>query len=319
MLDFISVKETPWGNLATKIERQSDQSAQIIRELGQNFEVDVEPMKTDLLGHIPAYYAVRRKDTNKLLSVINHYPTLVQNEQMFNIIEYLIPNEATFECGGALGLGQKVFGVFKLSQTMKLIDDEVDSYVIVINDHTKSDGKITIINSPVRLVCMNMLQYAVSNSRYCYRVPCTDDISTNRNIGQSIFENSETFVNFANKFAEKLLNKHIDDVTHEKILDVMFPYETTAEGDMIDSKTNENILIRRETFSNCLQEINLSNYDGTAYQYYQAMLDFTQHYFTNVNHAYDLNKRMNNLQGIGATPESANVKKLLKVIDSVAA
>lgn len=319
MLDFISVKETPWGNLATKIERQSDQSAQIVSELGQNFEVDVEPMKTDLLGHIPAYYAVRRKDTNKLLSVINHYPTLVQNEQMFNIIEYLIPNEATFECGGALGLGQKVFGVFKLSQTMKLVDDEVDSYVIVINDHTKSDGKITIINSPVRLVCMNMLQYAVSNSRYCYRVPCTDDISTNRNIGQSIFENSETFVNFANKFAEKLLNKHIDEVTHDKILDMMFPYETTAEGDMIDSKTNENISIRRETFSNCLQEINLSNYDGTAYQYYQAMLDFTQHYFTNVNHAYDLNKRMNNLQGIGATPESANVKKLLKVIDSVAA
>ena len=319
MLDFISVKETPWGNLATKIERQSDQSAQIVRELGQNFEVDVEPMKTDLLGHIPAYYAVRRKDTNKLLSVINHYPTLVQNEQMFNIIEYLIPNEATFECGGALGLGQKVFGVFKLSQTMKLVDDEVDSYVIVINDHTKSDGKITIINSPVRLVCMNMLQYAVSNSRYCYRVPCTDDISTNRNIGQSIFENSETFVKFANKFAEKLLNKHIDDVTHEKILDVMFPYETTAEGDITNSKTNENISIRRETFSNCLQEINLSNYDGTAYQYYQAMLDFTQHYFTNVNHAYDLNKRMNNLQGIGGTPESANVKKLLKVIDSVAA
>lgn len=319
MLDFISVKETPWGNLATKIERPLDQSSQIVRELGQNFEVDVEPMKTDLLGHIPSYYAVRRTDTNKLLSVINHYPTLVQNERMFNIIEYLIPNEATFECGGSLGLGQKVFGVFKLSQTMKLVDDDIDSYVIIINDHTKSDGKITIINSPVRLACMNMLQYAVSNSRYCYRVPCTDDISTNRNIGQSIFENLETFVKFANKFAEKLLNKHIDDVAHNRILDVMFPYETTAEGDIIESKTNENMSIRRETFSSCLQEINLSNYNGTAYQYYQAMLDFTQHYFTNVNHAYDLNKRMNNLQGIGATPESANVKKLLKVIDSIAA
>ena len=319
MLDFISVRETPWGNLATKIERPLDRSSQIVKELGQNFEVDVEPMKTDLLGHISSYYAVRRTDTNKLLSVVNHYPTLVQNERMFNVIEYLIPNEATFECGGSLGLGQKVFGVFKLSQTMKLIDDDVDSYVLVINDHTKSDGKITIINSPVRLVCMNMLQHAVSNSRYCYRVPCTDDISTNRNIGQSIFENSETFVKFANKFAEKLLKKHIDDAAHDKILDVMFPYETTAEGDIINSKTNENISIRRETFSSCLEEYDLSNYDGTAYQYYQAMLDFTQHYFTNANHAYDLNKRMNNLQGIGATPESANVKKLLKVIDSIAA
>ena len=319
MLDFITVKETPWGNLATKIERQSDQSAQIVKELSQNFEVDVEPMKTDLLGHIPAYYAVRRTDTNKLLSVVNHYPTLVQNEQMFNIIEYLIPNEATFECGGALGLGQRVFGVFKFNQKLKLVDDDMESYVIVINDHTKSDGKITIINSPIRLVCMNMLQYAVSNSRYCYRVPCTNDISTNRNIGQSIFENSETYVQFANKVAEKLLKKQIDDVAHDKIIDVMFPYETTVEGDMIDNKANENTSIRREMFINCLNEDNLLNYDGTAYQYYQAMLDFTQHYFTNVNHAYDLNKRMSNLQGIGSTPESANVKKLLKVIDSVAA
>ena len=319
MLDFISVKETPWGNLGTKLEQQVSQSAQIVKELGQTFEVDVEPMKTDLLGHIPSYYAVRRTDTNKLLSVVNHYPTLVQNENMFNIIEYLIPNEATFECGGALGLGQKVFGVFKLSQKMKLVDDDVDSYVIVINDHTKSDGKITIINSPVRLACMNMLQYAMSNSRYCYRVPCTDDISTNRNIGQSIFENAEVGIKFANKHAEKLLEKHIDNVAHDRIIDVMFPYETTAEGDMIDNKANENMSIRREAFNSCLDAIDLSNYAGTAYQYYQAMLDFTQHYFTNVNHAYDLNKRMNNLQGIGSTPEAANVKKLLKVIDSVAA
>lgn len=319
MLDFITVKETPWGNLATKIERQSDQSAQIIKELGQNFEVDVEPMKTDLLGHISAYYAVRRTDTNKLLSVVNHYPTLVQNENMFNVVEYLIPSEATFECGGALGIGQKVFGVFKLNQHLKVVDDDVDSYIIVINDHTKSDGKITIINSPVRLVCMNMLQYAMSNSRYCYRVPCNDDISTNRDIGKSLFENSEAGIRFANKHAEKLLEKQIDSVAHDKILDAMFPYETTADGDMINNKANENMSIRRETFNSCLDVDDLSNYEGTAYQYYQAMLDFTQHYFSNVNHVYDLTKRMNNLQGIGATPESANVKKLLKIIHSVAA
>lgn len=319
MLDFINVRETPWGNLGTKLEQQTDRSSQIVREIGQTFEVDVEPMKTDLLGTISSYHAVRRKDTNKLLAVINHYPTLVQNENMFNPVEYLIPSEATFECGGALGTGQKVFGVFKLNQHAKLVDDDVDSYIIVINDHTKSDGKITIINSPVRLVCMNMLQYAMANSRYCYRVPCTDDISTNRNIGQSIFENAESGIRFANKHAEKLLEIHIDNINHDKIMDVMFPYETTAEGDIINSKTNENVSIRRETFKSCIDAIDLSNYEGTAYQYYQAMLDFTQHYFTNVNHAYDLTKRMNNLQGIGATPESANVKKLLKIIDSVAA
>ena len=319
MLDFINVRETPWGNLATKLEQQTSSSEQIVKELGQDFEVDVEPMKTDLLGYIPSYHAVRRMDTNKLLSVINHYPTLVQNANMFNIIEYLMPSEATFECGGALGLGQKVFGVFKLNQNLKVVDDDVDSYVIVINDHTKCDGKITIINSPVRLVCMNMLQYAMSNSRYCYRVPCTDDISTNRNIGQSIFENEEVGIKFANKHAEKLLQQHIDDAAHGKIMDIIFPYETSTEGDMISNKTNENMSIRRETFEECLHVINLSNYEGTAYQYYQAMLDYTQHYFTNVNHAYDLTKRMNNLQGVGATPESANVKKLLTVMNSIAA
>ena len=319
MLDFINVRETPWGNLATKLEQQTCSSEQIVNELGQDFEVDVEPMKTDLLGYISSYHAVRRKDTNKLLSVVNHYPTLVQNVNMFNIIEYLMPSEATFECGGALGLGQKVFGVFKLSQNLKVVDDDVDSYVIVINDHTKCDGKITIINSPVRCVCMNMLQYAMSKSRYCYRVPCTDDISTNRNIGQSIFENAEVGIQFANKHAEKLLQQHIDDVAHDKIIDIIFPYETTAEGDMISNKTNENMSMRRETFEECLNVINLSNYKGTAYQYYQAMLDYTQHYFTNVDHAYDLTKRMNNLQGIGATPESANVKKLLTVMNSIAA
>ena len=319
MLDFIHVPETPWGNLGRNIDTQTDQSSKIVEEIDQAFEVDVEPMKTDLLGCISSYHAVRRTDTNKLLAVVNHYPTLVQNVNMFNAVEFLIPSEATFECGGALGVGQKVFGVFKLSQQLKVVDDDVDSYIIVINDHTKSDGKITIINSPVRLVCMNMLQYAMSNSRYCYRVPCTDDISTNRNIGQSIFENAEVGIKFANKHAEKLLKTHVDDVAHDKILDVMFPYETTVDGDMISNKANEKISIRRETFSSCLDVVNLANYKGTAYQYYQAMLDFTQHYFTNVNHAYDLTKRMNNLQGIGSTPEAANVKKLLKVIDSVAA
>lgn len=319
MLDFINVQETPWGNLGTKLKESSERSEDIVTQLGQTFEVDCEPMKTDILGTVSSYHAIRRCDNNKLLAVINHYPSLVQNVNMFNCVEYLMPNEAHFECGGQLGIGQKVFGVFKLEQTERILDDDVLSYIIVINDHTKSDGKVTIINSPVRLVCMNMLQYAMANSRYCYRVPCTDDTANNMAIGQSVFNNADSGISFARHHADKLIKVKIEQNSHDKIMDTMFPYQVSADGHMLNNKANESIAIKRELFVQCLDADNLRNYEDTAYQYYQAMLDYTQHYFSNVNHAYDLTYRMNNMQGIGATPESAQVKKLLQVVRDVAA
>ena len=314
MIDFICVKETPWGQLGKQIENQTDKSEYIVEQMEQSFTVAADPMKTDLLGLIPSYHAVYRTDNTRLLSVINHYPNLVQNSEMFNAVDYLLLSEATFECGGAIGNGQQVFGIIKLKDAYK-VDSDIDNYVILINDHSKSDGKITIINALIHLPSMCMLQYAMPNRRYCYRIPSTDDISTNRNLGGAIFENAQTCVKLTSKYLNGLKQIAIDDSMHFSLMDSMFPYQTNAEGDMLDNSANENVTIRRELFTDCLNESHLAEYSGTAYQYYFAMLDFTQHYFSNVNHAYDLTKRMCNVPGIGQSPEAAQVNKLLKLIN----
>lgn len=318
------VGETPWHGLGHKYETPPATAAEIITAAELDWTVNVEKMKTDLHPEgIFGYHSIYREDTNHVLGVVNRaVPRLVQNTEAFNAFQDLLGTEVTVETAASLGHGEIVFGCFKINQGYTLLDDAVDHYFVVMNDHLKADGKVTIMNTPIRVVCQNTLSSALSANNQKVRIPVVSDSNVNAELARKIISCADHCSTQLNGFAAKLVKQKVSRDHIEMMLDELFPYVKITD-DNVDSshiKANETVDIIRDTFlTECMGADNLGNYRGTQYQVYNALTDFSQHFYKSVDKAYDLNYRMKLLPGMGADTPASLVTKYLKIKDKLVA
>lgn len=314
------VGEVPWHGLGTRYETPPKTSKEIIEGAKLDWKVNAAPMKTDLHGDIANYHAIYREDNQEVLGVANRaYPKLVQNAETFTTFDQLIGESLDVETAASLGRGETVFGCFKIRNSYKVMDDETEHYFVVMNDHLKVDGKVTILNTPVRVVCQNTLSAALNNNVYKLRIPVTDDYNVNVTLADKLFASIDRATSNLQIQAEKMCSQKIDRTYVERVLDELFPY-IQVEGESTYSKANENTQVIRDTFiSQCMGADNLANYRGTTYQIFNALTDFEQHYFKKVEKSYDLNYRMKMLPGVGVESEPSKVTKFLRIKDKLLA
>lgn len=316
MDSLIHVPEVPWASLGKKLETVPTSTNDIMKELDMSWTVSAHRMSAEDIGEVYGYHTIIRDDNKRILGVVNNaYPKLVQNEKMFGMLDHLMGDDISFECGGELQNGVKVFGCFKLHEKHSILGDECETYMIVLNEHTKCDQKVSIIFTPVRIVCQNMLSYAIGKNSYMCRMPVTDDVTMNRELAYNIIENAQNSITLTNRKAEMLAASKYTSEQFDQYMDDMFPFQKNNTGDVLDTKANESTEILRETFRiDCLQAPNLSDFDGTGYQLYMAMADFEQHYYKSVNSAYDLTKRMMNVPSVLTPSEPSKLAKTMKDI-----
>ena len=314
------VGEKPWHNLGRAYETAPRTSAEIIEGAGLQWTVGTEKMKTERHGEIPHYHSVYREDTNMVLGVVNRTrPQIVQNVDAFNAFEQLLGYEVEVETAAGLGHGEQVFGCFKINQGYTLLDDAVDHYFVVLNEHLKADGKITILNTPIRVVCQNTLSAALSSNVYKLRIPFSSDRNVNAELARKIIQGKDLCKTNLSDRAEKMATKKISGYHVEAVLDELFPMMISKGDESLHTRANETQEMLRSTFMECMAADNLGNYRVTQYQIFNALSDFTGHYFKQVEKAYDLDYRMKMLPGMGADTPANLVSKYLKIKDKIAA
>lgn len=311
---MIYVGETPWHGLGVHYDAPPKSSEEIIAGAKLDWTVSAIPVKTDLHDHVHNYHAVYREDTNDIFGLVKAArPRLVQNAESFKALDSLIDSQIDVETAASLGGGETIFGCFKIRDQYKVLDDEIDHYYVVVNDHLKVDGKVTVLNTPVRVVCQNTLSHALHKNFYKIRIPIVSDDGANLEIANRVFNSAGDSVRNLQKRAEKMVAAKVDREYVEKVLDQLFPYATIG-SDIEYSKANEAVSMMRETFlTECMGADNLGNYRGTVYQIFNALTDYTQHYYKSVDKVYDLNHRMKLLPGIGLESEPNKVAKFLEM------
>lgn len=320
---MLYVGEVPWHGLGHHYEVAPTTPAEIVAGAELNWTVAAAPMKTDLHTSVLNYNTIYREDTNRILGVVNKPNIeLTQNSDMFNAFGELIGSEVTTETAASLGVGTTVFGCFKISDTYKLLDDDVDHYLVVVNDHLKCDGKITVINTPIRVVCQNTLNAAIGNNKCLIRIPITASTKINVALAEKILKSVGSTMDRLKLRAEKLVSEKITRNYIDRVLDELFPYIEVKEGETsTHDRANEKVDMMRDVFVNdCLGAANLSNYSNTKYQVLNAVLDFSQHYFLNMTKSYDLKYRMGSVFGSSdSTQPIGTTSKFMKIMDRIAA
>lgn len=321
LTNLVHLNETPWKGLGTQYEQQPRSMIELVEKANLDWEVGALPMVTELHDHIPNYSCIYRLDNNGVLGVVNSYKLQpVQNAEMFSAFEYLLGNKVDVETASSFDGGRTVFGSFKIREQYKLLDDDIDHYFVVVNDHLKVDGKVSVLNTPVRVVCQNTLELAMSRNFYNLRIPVSGDAGINQSISASILENVASAILDMQNRAEEMFKKKVDLSNKDKIVDELFPFPDVDADSVLHSKAMEAIEILRDTFqTECLDADNLDNYRGTQWHMYNALADFDQHVYKKADNAYDLGYRMKRLTGVGTPAEPSRAAKYLKIMDQFAA
>ncbi len=166
---FFSVKEKPWHGLGQIVET-AQTSEQAIVLGGLDFTVE----KTKVFAEIPQTigtkmsqvsdkYATYRTDNGSVFGIVGNHYTPVQNRDAFNFFDSIVgANEAIFETAGCLFDGRTIFITAKLPGHIKVANNDlIEQYLFLTSSHDGT-GAVQAAFTPIRIVCNNTLNAALS-------------------------------------------------------------------------------------------------------------------------------------------------------------
>jgi len=198
---FFSVKERPWHGLGTILDNPAT-SEEAINYAGLNYQVDKVPnyafMGTDFIK-TPGSYSTYRMDTNDILGdKVGSKYEVVQNTDAFSFFDAIVgEGEAIYETAGALGKGETVFIAAKLPDYIRVSNtDDIEKYLLLTMSHDGS-GAIQTMFTPIRVVCNNTLNAALSGAKFKVSIKHTK--SAHKNL-----EEAHKIMGITNKLSDEL-------------------------------------------------------------------------------------------------------------------
>lgn len=183
--------------------------------------------------------ATMRLDKQKALGVVSESYGVVQNRQAFSFIDTLCSGEIgndhvpVIETAGVLGHGERVFITAKFPEQIILDnkgDDRVEMYVVFTTSHDGT-GAVSCLVTPIRVVCNNTLNFAMSNNvgrislRHTSGVMDRLDLTNKENV-EFAFRTLNMYEIYKKSLVEKfdllqklkLNEKWVDDILAEVLL-----------------------------------------------------------------------------------------------------
>lgn len=168
------IRETPWHGLGRKVD-EALTSKEALVTAGLDWNVIQKNVMTDYYNVIDGYKANIRETDGKVLGVVSDRYKIVQNIDAFTFTDNLIEHGVTYETAGSLQEGKRIWLLAKLPDSYRLADEKVDPYIVFSNSHDGS-GAIKAAMTPVRVVCQNTLNLALTDAKRVWSTIHTGDI-----------------------------------------------------------------------------------------------------------------------------------------------
>lgn len=177
---FASVKEIPWHGLGKVVSKKMT-AADCIVLAGLDYMVKKTPALAkvgSVTKQVADKYVTYRSDSKEVFGIVGSRYHIVQNKDAFGFFDAIVGNkEAIYETAGALGTGERIFITAKLPKHIKVGKDVIEQYLYLTSTHDGT-GSIQAAFTPVRIVCNNTLQLALSDSKRVVRIRHTRNAQT---------------------------------------------------------------------------------------------------------------------------------------------
>lgn len=269
---MFSVREKPWHSLGTIVE-EAKTSKEAIELAGLNWNVVNKPIYTDGMK-IPNYVANIRDSDNSVLGIVTNRYQIVQNSEAFDFTDSLLDEQVKYETAGSLFKGKKIWLLVKMP-SIKILDDEVEPYICFTNTHDGS-GAVRCIMTPVRVVCNNTLNLALSTAKRAWSTRHVGDIMQKLDQAKQSLGLANKYIEELSKTADIMANTKISEEEVNNITNSLFPIN---EEDS-DRKKN-NMKQMRDGFISCYFAPDIAKFMNTKWGVINAAADFADHMIPN--------------------------------------
>lgn len=271
---MMSVREKPWHysmtSDVTKIIQEAPNSHDALVAAGLDWTVESKPIYDANGNLIKGYKANTRSSDNKVLGIVGNRYKIIQNVDAFQFTDNLIGGDVRYETAGSLLGGTKVWMLAKMPER-KIAGDDVETYVAFTNTFD-GKGSVRAIVTPVRIVCNNTLNLALSTAKRSWSMRHQGDIESKLAEAREALELTDIYMEELAKQADRWANVTINEEMVQNALNKLFP----VKEDDTDRK-KRNVQDAKDQFMVCYFAPDIAKFRGTAWGAINAMTDYVAH------------------------------------------
>lgn len=265
------VREAPWHGLGTKV-MEAPTSLEALTLAGLDWKVVQKPIVTEDGIPIFGFKANLRDTDEKVLGVVTDRYRVVQNADAFSFTDELLGEGVTYETAGSLQDGRRTWLLAKLPQRYIISGDEITPYLVFMNAHDGT-GAIKVAMTPIRVVCQNTLNLALSTAKRSWSTNHTGNI-------KGKLEDARHTLLYADRYMAEL-GKEIDNLSRRKLLDRQVYEYIDALFPLLPDATEQQkknlIQMKEEVKTRYYDAPDLQHVGKNAYRFVNAVSDFAIH------------------------------------------
>lgn len=239
---------------------------------GLNWSVIQEPIFTGENEPIRGYKANIRDSDRRVLGVVTNRYKVIQNHEAFAFTDELLGQGVRYETAGSLQDGKKVWLLAHMPHEYIISGERISPYLLFSNTHDGS-GAIKVALTPIRVVCNNTLNLALSTAKRSWSMVHTGDIRSKMQEARDTLFMAERYMDELGKEFEALRLKKLSDQKVMEYIEVLLPVEDGSTPQQIRNieRLREDMKIRY------FDAPDLQDTGKNAYRFINAVSDFATH------------------------------------------
>ena len=265
------VRETPWHGLGKRVsEAPSSKEALILA--GLYWKVKQEPIYTNKNEEIVGYKANVRNTDRKVLGVVTDRYKVIQNEEAFAFTDALLGEGVKYETAGSLQDGRKVWLLARMPQEYIISGERISPYLVFSNTHDGT-GAVKVCATPIRVVCNNTLNLALTTAKRSWTMVHTGDIKGKLQEAQDTLFKAQDYMDKLGVAFDELRMKKLSDKQVMEYIQILLPIE---DGTSAQQVRNMNKL-REDMKMRYFDAPDLKGLGKNGYRFINAVSDFATH------------------------------------------
>ena len=265
------VRVAPWHGLGICVE-ETLTSGEALEKSGLDWNVIQRPIMTSTYDHIVGWKANIRDTDEQVLGIVTDRYKIVQNHEAFGFTDALLGEGVRYETAGSLNNGRKVWLLAKLPDRYFLEGEEIEPFLVFTNTHDGS-GAIRVAMTPVRVVCQNTLNLALSSAKRAWSTIHVGDMAKKLDEAYCTLSLAHSYMGSLGKEFNRLNKIKLSDAKVMEYIEMLLPMDDNPS----DIHRNNITRIRDDLKSRYFEAPDLMHMSKTTYRFICAVSDYATH------------------------------------------
>lgn len=264
-------RETPWHGLGVRVS-ESPASRDALQLAGLAWKVNQEPVFTQDDSVIAGYRANVRDSDRKVLGIVTDRYKVIQNTEAFEFTDGLLGEGVRYETAGSLQGGRKVWLLAHLPNDYIIFGEKISPYLVFSNTHDGS-GSVKVAITPIRVVCSNTLNLALSTAKRSFSMMHTKNIKEKMKEAKDTLFMADQYMQSLGREFEKLRKKSLTDQQVKDFIEELIPVEDESSAIHVKNVRR----LREGLAARYYDAPDLMDVGKNAYRFVNACSDFATH------------------------------------------